>query len=103
MLEVIEIFVYDDALLGDGAVKGLRVSLEHDIAHDADEDEGDGHDRAVGGQGVGDDGQQENAAYDIERTAGFTRFKFHCLPLYQCLRSCHVASIAYLQRRFELV
>ncbi len=66
MLEGEELPIGDDTFLGDGALDGSGFALKGHIAHDSDENKGDGHDGAIGEEGVDDSCQKKSPAPYIE-------------------------------------
>lgn len=79
-IKFVEFIAGDDAFSGDQKGKYTRLAVEREIADDADEDECDGHKRAIGIEGVGDDSDEENSDDDARARTELQWLMFRSLP-----------------------
>src|SRR3989344_3087472 len=84
-IELVEFIAGDDAFGGDQERQDARLAIEREVADDADQDERDRHERAVGIEGVRDD-SDEKRRDDHPRTGPeLKRLMLRRLPMEQYL------------------
>ncbi len=92
----IHVFVGDDSFVGDGESHKAGLFLQVDIADDANQNESNGHNWAIGKHRIGDDGQQESSCQKIPAIGFFINFKFWRLPLVQNFTSRFFGIFSFL-------